>query len=117
MHVVIEMPQFLADAKAAGLSDQQRGAIVDRVAAQPTAGDVIPRSGGARKVRFAGRGKGKSGGYRVITFYAGREMPVFLLALYGKGERADLSKAERNELRSLLGSIVETYRKGARRRG
>ena len=39
------------------------------------------------------------------------------LALYGKGERADLSKAERNELRSLLGSIVETYRKGATRRG
>jgi hypothetical protein len=53
----------------------------------------------------------------VITFYAGRGMPVFLLALYGKGERASLSHAERNELRSLLGPIVETYRKGARRRG
>jgi hypothetical protein len=117
MHVVVEMPQFLADAKAAGLSDQQRGAIVDRVAAQPTAGDVIRGSGGARKVRFAGRGKSKSGGYRVITFCAGRGMPVFLVALYGKGERADLSKAERNELRSLWGSIVETYRKGATRCG
>jgi hypothetical protein len=53
----------------------------------------------------------------VITFHAGPTMPVFLLALYGKGERASLSNAERNELRSLLGSIVETYRKGARRRG
>ena len=116
MQAVVEMPQFLSDAKAAGLSEQQRGAIIDRIAAEPTVGDLIQGSGGARKVRFAGRGKGKSGGYRVITFYAGRTMPVFLLALYGKGERASLSKAERNELRLLLGSIVETYRKGAMRR-
>ena len=117
MHAVVEMPQFLSDAKAAGVSDKQRGAIIDRIAAEPTVGDLIQGSGGARKVRFAGRGKGKSGGYRVITFYAGREMPVFLLALYGKGERASLSHAERNELRSLLGSIVDTYRKGAMRHG
>ena len=117
MHAVVEMPQFLSDAKSAGLSDQQRGAIIDRIAAEPTAGDLLQGSGGARKVRFAGRGKGKSGGYRVITFYAGRGMQVFLLALYGKGERATLSHAERNELRSLLGSIVETYRRGEGRRG
>ncbi len=80
------------------------------------AGDLIQGTGGARKVRFAGRGKGKSGGYRVITFYAGERLPVFLLALYAKGERANLTKAERNELRSTLGSIVETDRKGVRRR-
>jgi hypothetical protein len=102
--------------ESGGLSDQQRVAIIDRLAAEPTAGDLIQGSGGARKVRFAGRGKGKSGGYRVITFYAGRTMPVFLLALYGKGERATLSKAERNGLRVLLGVIVETYRKGVARR-
>ena len=113
MHVVVEMPQFRSDVKSTGLSDQERLAIIDRIATEPTAGDLIQGSGGARKVRFAGRGKGKSGGYRVITFYAGRAMPVFLLALYGKGERANLSKVERNELRVLLGSIVETYRKGA----
>jgi hypothetical protein len=80
------------------------------------AGDLIQGTGGARKVRFAGRGKGKSDGYRVITFYAGGRLPVFLLALYAKGERANLTKAERNELRSILGSIVETYRKGVLRR-
>lgn len=52
----------------------------------------------------------------MITFHAEARLPVFLLALYGKGERADLTKAERNELRSILGSIVETYRKGVCRR-
>ena len=105
------MPQFLSDAKGAGLSEDERAKVINRVASNPTAGDLIPGTGGARKVRFAGRGKGKSGGYRVITFYAGARVPVFLLALYSKGERADLSKAERNELRSILGSLAETYRK------
>lgn len=85
-------------------------------ASNPTAGDVIPGTGGARKVRCAGRGKGKSGGCRVITFHAGARVPVFLLALYTKGERADLSKSERNEWRSILGTLAETYRKGVIRR-
>jgi hypothetical protein len=48
---------------------------------------LIPGTGGARKVRFAGRGKGKSGGYRVITFYSGPEVPVFLITLFAKGRR------------------------------
>jgi hypothetical protein len=62
MHVVVEMPQFRSDVKSAGLSDQQQVAIIDRIAAKPLAGDLIQGSGGARKARFAGRGKGKSGG-------------------------------------------------------
>lgn len=116
MHAVLEMPQFLSDAKAAGLSDTERAMIINSIAVNPVAGAVIQGTGGARKIRFAGRGKGKSGGYRVITFYAGPHIPVFLLALYSKGERADLSKAERNELRSILGQLVDTYGKGVIRR-
>jgi hypothetical protein len=116
MQVVVEVPQFVSDVKRAGLTEAERAKIIDEIAASPAAGDVIPDTGGARKVRFAGRGKGKSGGYRVITFYAGARIPVFLLALYSKGERANITKAERNELRSVLGSIVETYRKGVIRR-
>jgi hypothetical protein len=116
MHVVVEMPQFVTDVKSARLTDPERFDIISRIAADPVTGDLIQGTGGARKVRIAGRGKGKSGGYRVITFYAGVRFPVFLLALYAKGERVNLTKAERNELRSILGSIVETYRKGALRR-
>jgi hypothetical protein len=115
MHAVIETPSFLADAKEAGLAEEERKAIVDAIAADPMSGDEIKGSGGARKLRFAGRGRGKSGGYRVITFYSGVEVPVFLLNVFGKGDRADLTKAEVNALRSILGRIVETYRsKGAR---
>jgi hypothetical protein len=67
-------------------------------------------TGGARKVRFAGRGKGKSGGYRVITFYSGGDLPVFLLTVFAKGERANLSKAERNALAQLARVLADSYR-------
>jgi hypothetical protein len=81
------------------------------------AGDVIPGTGGAREIRFAGRGKGKSGGYRVITFYSGDEVPVFLLTVFAKGERADLSKAERKVLAQLTKVLVDSYRAGAGKPG
>jgi len=115
MHTVVETPSYLADAKAAGLTEGEREAVVEMLADHPEAGDEIGGTGGARKVRVAGRGKGKSGGYRVITFYSGEDVPVFLLAAYSKGDRANLSKAERNELKGILGDVVREYRKGAKR--
>ena len=114
MRTVIETPFFLADAKAAGVTDDERRAIVETIAADPEAGDVIPGTGGARKVRIAGKGKGKSGGYRVITFYAAEDVPVFLLRLVSKGQRADISQAERNEVRTALATLAEDYRESTR---
>ena len=87
VHGVIETQFYLADAKSAGVSDEERVAIVAAIAADPEAGDVIPGTGGARKVRVAGKGKGKSGGYRVITYFAAPDVPVFLLRLVSKGQR------------------------------
>jgi len=72
VQTVVETPAFLSDARSLGLPEAERLAIVTWIAANPPAGDVIEGSGGARKVRFAGKGKGKSGGYRVITFFTGR---------------------------------------------
>jgi hypothetical protein len=113
MQTVIETPFFLADAKAAGVTDDERRAIVEIIAADPEAGDVIPGTGGARKVRIGGKGKGKSGGYRVVTFYAAEDVPVFLLRLVSKGQRADISQAERNDVRATL---AEDYRESTRRK-
>lgn len=115
VHSVVETPDYLADAKAAGLTDDERVAIVGRLAEDPEAGDEIRGTGGARKVRFAGRGKGKSGDYRVITFYSGQDVPVFLLNVFFKGERVDLTQAERNALKAELAGLVRDYKKGARR--
>lgn len=111
LHTVIETPAFIADAKAAGIEGDERAAIIEYLAARPAAGDAIPGTGGTRKVRFRGRGKGKSGGYRVITFYSGEAVPVFLLNVFAKGDRVNLSQRERNELRAELGRIVEAYRR------
>lgn len=111
MHTVIETEVFLRDVKAAGLTDKERSDIVDFIAHHPHAGDEIKGTGGARKVRFAGKGKGKSGGYRVITFYSGEDIPVFLLNIFAKNEKTDLSQAERNEFRSTLVALADAYRR------
>ncbi len=109
MQTVVETPEYLKDAKMAGLSEEERRAIIDFMAATPDAGDEMPGTGGARKVRFAAKGKGKSGGVRVITFYSGAEIPVFLLNVFAKNEKIDLSGAERNVLKMILRRLVEIY--------
>lgn len=115
LHSVIETPAFLRDAEDARLTAAERGRIVALTAAFPKAGVEIPGTGGARKIRFPGRGKGKSGGYRVISFYAGPDVPVFLLNVFAKGDKIDLTGAERNELRKELAGLAEDYREGVRR--
>ena len=61
-------------------------------------------------MRHPGRGKGKSGGYRTIHFFGGDDIPLFLLGVYGKGDKANISRAEKNALSTLLPKIAATYR-------
>mgnify|MGYP000414410455 CR=1 FL=1 len=109
LQTVIETPSYLKAADEAGLTEKEREAIVNTIAANPLAGDLIPGTGGCRKVRFAGRGKGKSGGYRVITYYNDGVIPAILITVFSKGEKANLTQAERNALgeiaKRLVGSI------------
>lgn len=115
MHSVVELEAFRADAKVAGMSADEVVDLISFLAANPTAGDVMVGTGGARKLRWRRPGTGKSGGYRIITYYAGVDVPVFLLAAYTKGDRANLSKAERNDLAETLRHLAAAYRKGTRR--
>ncbi len=114
MHSVVELQAFRADAKAAGMSADEVMDLVSFLAANPTAGEVMVGTGGARKLRWRRPGTGKSGGYRIVTYYAGADVPVFLLAAYAKGDRANLSKAERNDLADVLRRVAARYRKGTR---
>jgi hypothetical protein len=115
MHAVIETSVFLRDAARAGISETECDEIITMIARDPMAGDVIPGTGGARKLRVAGRGKGKSGGFRIITYFAAEDVPILMLAVIDKGERADLTKAEQNELRAELSGVAEDYRESVRR--
>jgi hypothetical protein len=109
VQTVVETPGYLSDAKALGLTETERAAIITWIAAHPEVGDMIEGTGGARKVRFAGKGKGKSGGYRVITFYSGSSIPVFLLNVFAKNEKTDMTPKERNVLKQILSKLVKAY--------
>lgn len=110
MHTVCELHSFRRAAHEAGIADAEIDSLTDYLAQNPTAGDEIVGTGGCRKVRIAGRGKGKSGGYRTITFYSGFDMPVFLLTVFSKGEKSDLTKGEKNKLAAITRDIVAQYR-------
>jgi hypothetical protein len=60
-------------------TDEERAAFVDFIARNPEAGDVIPETGGVRKVRWSRQGSGKRGGVRVIYFYYRADVPLYLL--------------------------------------
>jgi len=108
MQTVVETPSYLADAERL-VSPDERRAIVDRLAADPTCGVVIPGSGGIRKVRFGFRARGKSGGARIIYLFSGENLPVFVLAVFAKNEKSDLSAAERNALSKMVAGMIESY--------
>lgn len=108
MHTVIETHAYIAAAKDAGMTAEEMASVVNVIAANPLVGEIMPGCGGARKLRVAKPGKGKSGGYRVITYYAGTDLPAFLLTVFGKGEKAALTKAERNALAGLTKRLTDT---------
>src|SRR5882724_12296787 len=106
MQTVVETPSYLADAERL-FSSQEHAAIVDLLAADPTCGVVIPGSGGIRKVRFGFGGRGKSGGARVIYLFGGDDVPIFLLAVFAKNEKSNLTPAERNELKKITTALLK----------
>lgn len=110
LHTVAETAGFLRDAEALGLEAADRTALVDALAANPEAGDLIVGSGGIRKVRVAGRGRGKSGGFRVLVAHVGPEAPVYLLAVLSKGDRENFTDAEVRALAQLTASIRAHWR-------
>lgn len=110
LRTVIETDAFLWAADHLGMSDEEPTAVVDLIASDPTAGAVMPGTGGCRKLRVSKPGRGKSGGYRVITFFGGTDIPVFMLTVFGKNEKANLTRAERNALCKL----TKTLKAGAR---
>jgi len=112
LHSVVETPEFLRRARRL-LTEDERGALVDWLGGNPTAGELMQGTGGARKLRWGVKGRGKRGGIRVITYYAGPSLPVFVMMAFGKSEKTNLSAAERNELRTVLAEISRQYEHGA----
>jgi len=72
------------------LSDEEYRALQDAIVANPEAGDVVPGSGGVRKLRWGLRGRGKRGGIRVVYYLRLRQGQVWMLTLYAKSEAATI---------------------------
>jgi len=105
---VVETPEFLSTTRRL-MTDEERTVLVDYLAHNPTAGDLIVGTGGVRKLRWSLEGRGKRGGARVIYFYHSANIPLFALTAYAKKERASLSRKDRNDFRQLSKLLAETY--------
>lgn len=87
------------------LSDEEYTALQWFLWKVPDAGKVIQGTGGARKVRWKQEGKGKRGGLRVIYFHYTKEQQLWMLALYPKKEKEDLSEDDKQMLKRLVEEI------------
>src|SRR5258708_23225195 len=92
---VVETGEFLKHAKPL-LSDSERAELVAFVGANPEAGEIMPETGGVRKIRGALAGIGKRGGAREIYYYHNESLPLFLLSADAKNRKADLREAQRD---------------------
>ena len=108
MLTVAELPEYIRRASKL-LGDDERTAIVECLAARPKAGVLIEGTGGIRKLRWGRDARGKSGGVRVVYYFHSEAMPLYLLTMFAKSEQVNLSKAERNELRELVGVLVSIW--------
>lgn len=106
LQTVVELDSFIKRAKAI-MSDEDRLDIINYLAANPEAGQ--PLGGGLRKVRIARQGQGKSGGYRTIYVFGGTDIPLFLLTVFAKNEKANLTKAELADAVAFSKILLETY--------
>jgi hypothetical protein len=105
---VVETPEFIRRIDKL-MDDDERAALILYLAENPTAGDLIPGTGGVRKLRWGLEGRGKRGGARIVHFFHNTRLPLFLLTAFAKNERTDLSQADRNDLRTLTKLLVDTY--------
>lgn len=110
IHTVIETPGFTAQLARLGVSRSERNAIYDQYAAQPDFGAVVRRTGGLRKGRIAKDTVGKSGGYRVFSFFANTDHPVFLLWIIDKNDDANLTDAQEKQFKRVTAILKTEYR-------
>jgi hypothetical protein len=109
MQTVVELPQFTRLARPL-LVEREIMSLINCLAANPQAGDIIEGTGGVRKLRWAREGMGKRGGVRVIYYFHSERIPLYLLTLFVKNESSDLTMSERNALATLVDRLIAASR-------
>lgn len=114
VQTIVELNEYLKRAERL-LTAEDRTDIVSHLSFHPRAGALIRSAGGIRKLRWKREGSGKSGGVRIIYYYHDDTIPLYLLTVFAKNERANVSRAERNELAKLSALLLQQARRRWRR--
>ena len=109
LYGIAELPTYMRLAEKL-LSVEERQDLINYLAEHPKSGDVMEGTGGVRKLRWRRGGQGKSGGVRVIYYFHDDLMPLYLLTLFAKGDKVNLTKGERNELADLVEALVDAWK-------
>ena len=92
------------------LSTKEKEDLIDYLAENPTSGNLIQGTGGIRKLRWSIGSKGKSSGIRVIYYFHSGIMPLYLLTVFGKNEKSNISSEEKNLLSKIVKKLVIFWR-------
>lgn len=109
MHTIVELSEYIKQARKL-LDESERSDIISHLAKTPDSGEIIQGTGGVRKFRWSAKGKGKSGGVRVIHFYCDKKIPLFLISIFSKNEKDNLTMAECNILKKLTTELKKILR-------
>ena len=109
MQTVAETPTFTQQA-AKHFDEEEKQELITFLAENPLAGDVIPGTGGVRKLRFAVTGKGKRGGARVIYYYLDGSLPLYALLAYPKNAKSDMTPDEKRAVTALVTALKTARR-------
>ena len=93
------------------MTDRERDFAINYIAANPEAGVAL--GGGLRKVRIPQEGGGKRGGFRTLYIFGGRDIPIFLLTVFAKSEKSNLTQVEQAAAVAMSKKIIETYKRQA----
>jgi len=107
VQTVTETPTFTRQADKLFSQDEKRE-LINFLAENPRAGNLIPGTGGVRKLRFATSGQGKRGGVRVIYYYLDESVPIYLLLAYGKAAKTDMTSDEKRTVSALAKALKVT---------
>lgn len=110
MQTVAEMPTFIKQADKL-FSPEERVSVINFISAYAELGDIIKGTGGVRKLRVPAKGKGKSGGARIILYYLDENAPIYALMIYPKDAKISLSAKEKKIVSSLAKALKTAHRR------
>ena len=110
LNTIAELPSYISLAEK-HLTQEERQAIIDFLAKKPKSGDLMQGTGGVRKLRWSKGNRGKSGGVRVIYYFHSDKLPLYLVTLFAKNERDNLTDQECNDLAKLVDILISTWEK------